>query len=421
MHNRLTDRNLRNAVLAALVLAWATQALVSQLARGAEPPPVATGKTAETAVVTVAMKDAARVGGGAVTLGDVCRLSADAALPPAPDGRPLTDLVVAYRDPATSDAPAATVGVEQVIRLLADNGVGPARVRFQGPIRCDVTFADPAAANASPAQSQDDALLSWAGEAVAPKPAPAPQKPAEPAPAAPVPPADAFAVSASPASDGGVQWPTNDWSQNGPTPLSELLRRDLADRLKLPEENVELRFRDPNAAYLNRGDIDLQQVRPTRASDLGPVAWTVTLPAGSFSISADAAATVTRLTVAQPVGRGQVIRSGDVVAQPAVIRRLSERGLTLAEAVGQEAARTLAVGDVLEGDSLAPRLLVRRGQYVSVTLHQNGLDLRTLARALDDGGYGQTVKVKNDTTGEILHAVITGPQTATLVDVTGRS
>ena len=414
MQNRLTHRKARNAVAAALVLAWATQTLVSQWAGGAEV--LAARATATAGTVTVVMRDDAKVSGDAVRLGDVCRLltDTDAAAPKAGDGRAVTDLVLAYRDP---DATSVTVGIEQVIRLLGDNGVGPARVRFQGPIRCEVIFAGPAtrpaAGNPSAAVSQEVALLEWAGESV-------PQTPAAPAPE----PTDAFTndppPAATPHDDGGVKWGENDWGNSGPLPLAEVLRRDLADRLKLPADSVQLRFRDPSMSCLDRTGIAASQVRPTRAADLGPVSWVVTLDGENLTLAADATADVTRLAVAQPVGRGQIIRAADVVAQPATIRRTSERGLTLAEAVGQEAARTLDVGDVLGGESLAPRMLVRRGQYVSVTLVQNGLELRTLARALDDGGYGQTVKVKNDTTGEILHAIVTGPQTGTLDDVTRR-
>ena len=418
-------RKVRKTLVAALVLAWATQTLVSQWAGGAEPPPAKSSakKPAEGGIVTVVMRDDAKVTGGAVRLGDVCRLLSEGDAPKAGDGRAVGDLVLAYRDP---DAAAVTVGIEQVIRLLGDNGVGAARVRFQGPIRCQVAFAGdaPAKANASAAVSQEVGLLEWAGEPVPEQLAPAAEQNAAPAEQN-APPADAFtdAAPASPRDEGGVKWGENDWSPagtNGPLPLAELLRRDLADRLNLPADGVQLRFRDPSAAYLDATGVAASQVRPTRAADLGPVAWVVTLDGRSVDVAADATAEVTRLSVAQPVGRGQIIRAADVVSQPATIRRTGDRGLTLAEVVGQEAARTLDVGDVLTGNSLAPRMLVRRGQYVSVTLVQNGLELRTLDRALDDGGYGQTVKVKNDTTGEILHVVVTGPQTGTLVDVTGR-
>ena len=416
MHNRPQRsqvRKVKQSILAALVLAWATQTLVSQWAGGAEALPAAKASAAGGSV-TVVMRDDAKVAGDAVRLGDVCRLSCEGDAPEAADGRAVGDLVLAYRDP---DAKAVTVGVEQVIRLLGDNGVGPARVRFQGPIRCEVTFADdakPSAAKAAPAVSQETALLAWAGGAEPTAAAAPPQ--AEPRPEVA---ADAFAPPA--VDDGGVRWGgENDWTRDGPLPLAELLRRDLADRLKLPPDSVQLRFRDPSAACLNATGVSAAQVRPTRASDLGPVAWAVNLDGRTLDVSADATAQVTRLAVAQPVGRGQLIRAADVVSEPAAIRRTGDRGLTLAEVVGQEAARTLDVGDVLTPASLAPRMLVRRGQYVSVTLLQNNLDVRTLARALDDGGYGQTVKVKNDLTGEILHVVVTGPQAGTLDDVTGR-
>ena len=393
---RSSVKKAQKTVIAAMVLAWATQTLVSQWASGAEP-------TAQTSadsegVVTITMRESASVGGTSVRLADVCRLAGD-------DGS-LGRLTLAYRE---TSAKTLSVGVEQVIRVLGEAGVGPARVRFQGPILCEVSFTDAAPAIVT-MTSQEAALLEWAGE-------PAPAKPVEPVkqPAPRVVAETTVAVEEDTVSWGEMQR----FDAADAEPLADVLRRDLATRLGLDESAIDLRFRDPSADILML-KVAPGEVRPTRASDLGPVSWAVEVAGRSVTVSADAAARVSRLTVSRPIGRGQVIRADDVILESATIRRLADKGLGLAEVVGQEAARTLGVGDVLKGDSLAPRLLVRRGQYVSLALVSNGVELRTLARALDDGGYGQSVKLRNDTTGEILHAVVTGPQSGTLADVTRR-
>ena len=56
--------------------------------------------------------------------------------------------------------------------------------------------------------------------------------------------------------------------------------------------------------------------------------------------------------------------------------------------------------------------LVKTGQLVTVTLTRGGLQLTTVARALEAGTMGQCIKLKNESTKDNFEATVTGPQLA---------
>jgi flagella basal body P-ring formation protein FlgA len=58
--------------------------------------------------------------------------------------------------------------------------------------------------------------------------------------------------------------------------------------------------------------------------------------------------------------------------------------------------------------------LARPGQFVTVLLNRGAVTVKTVARAMEEGRYGQTIKVKSDATRDVFEVVLTGPQEATL-------
>jgi flagella basal body P-ring formation protein FlgA len=51
---------------------------------------------------------------------------------------------------------------------------------------------------------------------------------------------------------------------------------------------------------------------------------------------------------------------------------------------------------------------------VTVSLSQGSVQIKTVAKALEAGTYGQTIRVKNETTRDTFQVILTGPQTATM-------
>src|SRR5205823_7243913 len=88
--------------------------------------------------------------------------------------------------------------------------------------------------------------------------------------------------------------------------------------------------------------------------------------------------------------------------------------VTADQAVGQQAARELKPGAILTARMLDPVQLVKPGQFVTISVANGAVQVRTVARALEPGSFGQTIKVKNETTREVFDVTITGPQAATL-------
>jgi len=56
--------------------------------------------------------------------------------------------------------------------------------------------------------------------------------------------------------------------------------------------------------------------------------------------------------------------------------------------------------------------LIKTGQLVTVVAIRGTVQITAVARAMECGTMGQCIKVKNETTNDILEATVTGPQTA---------
>ena len=253
------------------------------------------------------------------------------------------------------------VEVEDVVRALTEAGVAEHRIIARGPITCELVRGGP-----EPAQG---------GEWSALRPA------ADNQPAAPR------------------------------SPLIDRLRDGLAGRLGIEVADLRLSFDDGDAILLNSA---ATVVDAARAGDLGRVAWRVRDADGERTISGTASAEVDVLRLVRPVRRGQTLRAGDFEVRRQLVRRLADRTVEAAEAVGQEAARDLDVGDPIAPDALAARLMVRRGEQVVVTLDRGGVAVRTLATARGDAGYGQVVRCDSLATGKSIRVRVTAPQAGTV-------
>jgi len=93
---------------------------------------------------------------------------------------------------------------------------------------------------------------------------------------------------------------------------------------------------------------------------------------------------------------GAIVQAGDVALRPAAAgdERL-ETIDSVEEVVGWQTTRALAEGKVLDRKSLRSPLLVRRRDPVTVYAHGPGVQVRTTARALDEGSYGETIRVES--------------------------
>ena len=58
--------------------------------------------------------------------------------------------------------------------------------------------------------------------------------------------------------------------------------------------------------------------------------------------------------------------------------------------------------------------LAKIGQFVTITLNRGSVRVKSVAKALEGGSYGQTIRVKNEATRDVYEVILTGPQEATM-------
>jgi flagella basal body P-ring formation protein FlgA len=89
--------------------------------------------------------------------------------------------------------------------------------------------------------------------------------------------------------------------------------------------------------------------------------------------------------------RRDVTAVHDALSDPAAVEGLSSR-------------RSLRAGDVLRKTFLVAPTLVKRGDAVRIVARQGNIEVTVPGEALDTGAQGDTVRVRNTTTGAVIRA-----------------
>lgn len=76
--------------------------------------------------------------------------------------------------------------------------------------------------------------------------------------------------------------------------------------------------------------------------------------------------------------------------------------------VGLETTRRLAAGEVVTARHVAAPLLVRRGHAVTLEAAGGGIAVRVTGRALEDGGEGDPVRVRNTRSERVVEGRVVG-------------
>lgn len=206
--------------------------------------------------------------------------------------------------------------------------------------------------------------------------------------------------------------------------LREALVREVTDRLGLKAEDIEIVFDPADERVLKlAGPTFGWSLGQTRLRNLGPVTWSVTLWTESekvrstrrVEVVARVRAWQTQVVARRGLSAGQLVRDEDVEVQRVLVEKLAEERLLSREQVlTMQAGKPIAPGTVLAVRMLDPVLLVRSGQLVSVLLRQGGIEVRAVAKAVEAGAYGQTIRVRNEQTNDVFQVTVVGPQEAKL-------
>jgi flagella basal body P-ring formation protein FlgA len=202
--------------------------------------------------------------------------------------------------------------------------------------------------------------------------------------------------------------------------LRDLLVADLSQRLGILPEDLQLTFSPEDEKVIALAEPCFKfEIRPTYARALGNVSWNISVMTDSSSkkmtIAAVARAWEQQVVVARPLDVHKILADTDFTVRRVLVDSLSDHQLlNLDQCVGQQAATELRPGVVMTAQLVDPVPLVRAGQLVTVNLTRGTVQLRSVARAMEQGALGQTIKVRNENTRDLLDVTVTGPQEARL-------
>lgn len=108
-----------------------------------------------------------------------------------------------------------------------------------------------------------------------------------------------------------------------------------------------------------------------------------------------------------PIERGTVLSLGNVTLERRALSGLKDATFTdPSEYVGMVARRAIAAGDVITRRNLAPPLVIKRNQVVTVETNAGGLQLETQARAMSDGAAGDVIVCVNANSNQPFQGVV---------------
>jgi flagella basal body P-ring formation protein FlgA len=388
---RLTKKKQVQILVALTILAWATQTLLRQWGYGQEITPAIDAPSDmpgsqqfvpaaanSSPAGTLELRQYASVSGADVALKQVCRWSdADGSV-----FTPIADLTV-YRMP--TGVGFQSISVELIRKTLHDAGVNIAMINFAGATECNITRTDGQSSNQQTVEQWLDSRQPQTAKVVA-----------------------ASITEVKPDPNYHV--------------LRDLLTTDLSERLNIPVDKLQISFSAQDEKVLSLAEpIFKFDIRPSRARTLGNVSWEVTIITDSASkkvtLQGMARAWQEQVIVARGVATHEVLQTADFTMRRVLVDSLPEHALLrIEQCAGQEAAQDLQPGTVMTARLVNPVPLVKPGQLVTIDLRRGTIELRAVARAMEQGSLGQTIRVRNESTRDVLDVVVTGPQEGRLGD-----
>lgn len=114
--------------------------------------------------------------------------------------------------------------------------------------------------------------------------------------------------------------------------------------------------------------------------------------------------------VAREIARGEAITADKLVMKRYNISNLSgDPLLSVGDAAGRLAKRTLRPGKPLLRKQLQQPLLVKRGATVTIVSQTDGISAQTAGVALKEGRLQESIKVQNSSSERVIDAIVVGP------------
>jgi flagella basal body P-ring formation protein FlgA len=178
-----------------------------------------------------------------------------------------------------------------------------------------------------------------------------------------------------------------------------------AGRLEVVAGALDSRLRLSACAHPISVDADLgrEQSRVNaRVSCAAPTPWSIYVPV-EIRIYRNV------VVAARALHRGDSLAENDLkVEQRDVLAPGSPPITRLGDAIGQSLRRPLAENAVLTASVVELPVLVRRGDRISISSRTGGIAVRASAQALDNGRYGEMIRVRNTQSEKVIEVRVTG-------------
>lgn len=117
----------------------------------------------------------------------------------------------------------------------------------------------------------------------------------------------------------------------------------------------------------------------------------------------------------RPLNRGQLVATDDVRLDERTFERVEDVAADRCEILlGQRMKRFVEQQGLVFARDVEPVPLVVRNDLVMVTARRGNIVLRSAAKAITSGCFGEVVQLRNESSRESFTAVVTGPKTAEL-------
>ncbi len=111
------------------------------------------------------------------------------------------------------------------------------------------------------------------------------------------------------------------------------------------------------------------------------------------------------ITATRPLVRGQIIDQSDITSSFIELQRYRKDGFSSQDQlIGAKIKRNVRLGDVIERNDVC---VVCRNEKVTIKAGKGGMSIITQGTALQDGAYGEQIRVKNDKSQRIIEGTVT--------------
>lgn len=187
-------------------------------------------------------------------------------------------------------------------------------------------------------------------------------------------------------------------------------------------DELRITFADRDAKELDRAVLSERiAIVPGGSSKLGRVPVSVERYVGSkltgtSRITFDVARRQLVVVARKGLSKGDLIDVNSVEVREMHLDR--DRGplpQRIDDVTGLIAATTLREGSVIATSDIAPALLVRKNENIRIRVHAGGLMVQMVGRALEDGGMGQIISVRNERSHETFLIEVNGLRCGTVI------